>query len=246
MKIVKIVGALVSVLALGVLAVSAFAADNTVWLCEEKVILGSSSRCLVDSENLEAFKFYDLTADSEVECAVGSITNEGWVGPGSEDEITLVTFSSPTTNCTPTAKALNLSEAEVTNVCEKVEGVTPIHMPWATLLLLKAGISYDEIGEQGTNGEPGYELTCKTALGSVADKCEKPAEGNDLEVNNLVGSATELPLVDVLFTLAPVNSDKERTKCSVGGAESGVLVGEILFEALSSSGSQLSLEVSEP
>lgn len=246
MKIVKIMGALIGVLAVGVLTVSAFAADNTVWLCAGKVIVSSSERCLVDSENLEAFHFYDLTADSEVVCSIGSVTDEGWVGPGSEDEITLVEFSSPTTNCTPTATALNLSEAEVTNVCEKVEAVKAIHLEWATLLLLKGGVSYDEISEKSGKGEPGYELTCKTALGNVTDTCTKPAEGNDLEVNNLVGNATEVPLVDILFSFTPVNTVKERTKCSVGGAESGVLVGEILLEALSSTGTPLSLEVSEP
>ena len=251
MKIAKFVGALVGVLMIGVLAVSAFGADNTVWLCAGTVVNGTgNSRCLTTSANLEVFHLWDLTADSEVECAAGSITAEGWVGPGSEDETTLVEFASSTTNCKPTSKALNLSEAEVTNVCEKVEspGVVAIHTPWATLLLLAltSGTTYDEVFEKGTNKQPGYEVTCKTALGNVTDKCEKTAEIDDLEVNNLAGgSASEPPLVDVLFPFAPVNSKKEYAKCSVGGSESGAFEGEILLQAFSGS-TPVSLEVSEP
>ena len=245
MKIVKIAVALASVLAVGVLAVSAFGQDNTIWLCANKEILNAPERCLVIGENLETMKAYDLTADSEVECEAGAITHEGWVGPGSEDEITLTTFLEPTTRCKATSKALNLKEEEVTNVCEKVEKIGLLHLAWATLLTLRAGIAYDETAERGSNGEPGYEVTCKTALGNVADKCEETTESSRSPLENLVGNATEVPLVDLLYLFFPAFSDKERWKCSVGGAESGVLFGEILIEALTSTGVPLSLEVSD-
>lgn len=248
MKIARILAALAGILTLGVLAVTAFGQDNTVWLCANKEILNVSERCLTDSESLEAFVLWDLTADSEVTCPPEDIQDEGWVGPDSEDETTSVTFLSPTTNCKPTSKALNLKEEEVTNVCEAVvsPGILPLHLPWQTLILLKTGITYEEIGESAGHGEPGYEVTCKTALGNVTDKCEKPAtEGNDLPLDNLVGSATEVPLVDVLFPFKAVNSNKERAKCSVGGAESGAFEGEILLEALTNNGVPLSLETSD-
>lgn len=242
MKIIRIAVALASVLVLGVLAVSAFGQDNTIWLCAGLEILNLPERCLILSENLETFVFYDLTADSEVECPTGVVMNEGWVGPGSEDEITLITFLSP--GCTPTAKALNLKEESVTNVCEKVENTglpTPVNFPAPTLLLLRAGVTYDEIG-----GTAGYAITCKTALGNVTDTCQKEAsQENNLEALNLPGNATEFPLVSVLFTLTPVVSDAERVKCSVGGKESGALEGEILLQAFGSSGSEVSLETAD-
>ena len=247
MKIARILAALAGILTLGVLAVTAFGQDNTVWLCANKEILNVSERCLTDSESLEAFVLWDLTADSEVQCVAGSITDEGWVGPDSEDETTEVNFVASTTNCKPTSKALNLKEEEATNVCQSVvsPGIVAVDLPWQTLILLKAGIAYEEIGESSGHGEPGYEVTCKTALGNVTDKCLKTAEGNDLPLDNLVGSATEVPLVDVLFPFKPVNSNSERAKCSVGGAESGAFEGEILLEALTNNGVPLSLEVSD-
>ena len=248
MKTGRLIGALVGILAAGALAVTAFAADNTVWLCAGAEVTGTgNNRCLVEGENLETLLLWDLTADSEIECAVGSIQGEGWVGPGSEGEITSMTFLSVTTNCKPTAKALSLSEAEVTNVCESVvtPGVALLHLPWMGLIVLRAGVAYDEVrGKSG--GEPGIEITCKTALGDVTDKCERPVSTGDLlPDDNLVGSSSEKPLVDVLLPFKPVRSDEEREKCSVGGAESGALEGEVLLEALSATGVSLSLEVSE-
>ena len=177
------------------------------WLCAGKVIDSSSGRCLADGENLETFRFYDLTADTEFECAAGTIQGEGWVGPGSEGETTHIEFLSASTNCKPSSKALNLSEMEVTNVCEKLEAINTIRLPYLSLLLLKQGESYNEVtAKSGAN--PGLEVTCKTALGNVTDKCEKPVGvGTLLEIDNLEGNATEAPLVDVLYPFAPVEGN---------------------------------------
>src|SRR5277367_2035758 len=99
----KLILGLFAVMAMGVFAAPALATGNgnTVWLCNGVQIQGSgSSRCLVDSENLEVFTLEDMLVPARVECAVGSILDEGWVGPGSEDETTSVEFVSPSTNCT--------------------------------------------------------------------------------------------------------------------------------------------------
>jgi hypothetical protein len=238
------VGALLAVLALGVVAVSAFGADNTVWLCKEKPIIGASERCLVDSENEGVLHLEDMKADSAVECASGSVLDEGWVGPGSEDETTTVEFMNPTVNCKPSPKALNAKEEEVTNVCEAVTAVEAQNLAWSTLLELVGGEKEDQIKPGPSKNQPGYLVTCKTALGTIDDTCNTVAgKEADVKVVNLPGTATEPPLVTVEFS-ATILSELT-AKCGVGGAESGLVVGNILFAALVG-GVLASLEVSAP
>jgi hypothetical protein len=244
MRKLTFAGTLLAVLALAVAAVSALGADNTVWLCKEKPIITTSERCLVDSENEGVLRIEDMKADSSVECANGTILDEGWVGPGSEDEETTIEFMNPTTNCKPSPKALNAKEEEVTNVCEKLEQVEIQNLPWNTLLELVAGVSEDQIKPGPSGKQPGYLLTCKTALGSIDDVCNSTAGKEiNIKVINLPGNATEPPLVTVEFSATAQNDLS--AKCSVGGAESGLIVGNILLAALVG-GVLASLEVSAP
>jgi len=241
----RLIIALFALGALGVLASASFAADNTVWLCEGKE--PTSKSCLVSSEGEGNLTLEDMKEEAAIECTGADVTDEGWVGPGSEDETTRVTFTSPTTNCKPTAKALNEEGKEVANKCESVvsPGVGPVDLGWVTLLELVAGKSKDRIKET-THGQPGYTVHCKSSILELADECKSASAAKDarVEVENLLGTATEPPLVTVTFP-EETESKSEWAKCSLGGEESGLVRGKVLIAALNSSGTAVSLEVSE-
>jgi len=241
----RLIIALFALGALGVLASASFAADNTVWLCEGKE--PTSKSCLVNSEGEGNFTLEDMKEEAAIECTGADVTDEGWVGPGSEDETTRVTFKEEGKEpvCKPTAKALNEAGEEVANKCEKVTGTSAVDLGWITLLELVAGVSKDRIKET-THGQPGYTVKCKTSIIEIADECKSESAADDarVEVENLLGTATEPPLVTVTF---PAETEKkaEWADCSLGGKESGLVRGKVLIAALNSSGTAVSLEVSE-
>lgn len=202
---------------------------GTTWLCGEKTV-AKTKECLVVSENLEAFLIEDTGVEAAIECAVGSVLEEGWVGPGSEDETTAVEFMKPTEDCKPTSKALNKKEEEVSNLCEKVLSVQALDLPWSTKVELVGGLSYDKIGPT-TNGQPGYLVECKTILGNVDDKCLSPT-GKELlvEPTDIPKNGAESPSVAMVFPRILLHGNVEAYECSIGGKESGLVVGEELIE----------------
>jgi hypothetical protein len=238
------------VIATGVFAASALATGNgnTVWLCNGEQIFGSgNSRCLVDAENEGAFVVEDMLVPAREECNGGSILDEGWVGPGSEAEITAIEFMNPATECKAPAKAhlLGTGEPEDINGCEDMEEVKVENLPWKGLLFLSGSLSFILVGP-GTGGEPGYKIKCKIAGISKSDLCEVlSGVGRTLEALNLTGNAIELPLVSVEF---PKNfkTEEEEGKCTTetGSEQNGLSFGFVLLEALEGS-TQVSLEMSE-
>jgi len=249
MKKYTMMGALFAVLALSVTSIAAMmpaaaSALTTQWLCAEKVV-PKAEECFINSENLEIFLLQDRNADAQVECPVGDITDEGWVGPGAEDRTTKVTFKS----CVGSAKAENLKEEEVANDCKaEAATVSALNLPWKTKIEVVGGVNYDTITPVSGTKQPGYETTCKTALGSVTDKCEgSEAHPVLVRLDNLALEGTEFPLVDVLFPAKKselLEGEKEFAKCTIGGAESGFVLGEQLLAALIG-GAFVTLEVSE-
>jgi len=234
----KLIVALLAVLSLGALAASAFAGNgNTVYLCNGKQIYGTgNNRCLVDSENEGVLQLEDteavLGAPAGVECKAGEVFDEGWVGPGSEDEVTTVTFVAPKTNCTGT------------HDCTTFDEVKALDLPWATLLFLAGTESFVLISPT-TNGEPGYLVEC-TVLGVTKDDVCKTTTGEtaSVPVVNLLGIQTELPLLTATFLEVPHFSATELAECSLSKALTGLVFGAELLEALEG-GVQVSLEISE-
>jgi hypothetical protein len=121
--------------------------------------------------------------------------------------------------------------------------------PWATLVeegeLSSTNKAWDLLKELGSHGLPGYLIKCEIAGGTKQnDECLINASHTPLtELLNLAGNATELPLVSAIFPETLLEK-AELAKCSVGGAESGLVLGEDLQEALVG-GTQVSLELSE-
>jgi hypothetical protein len=123
------------VVALGALTASALAAGNgnTVWLCNSKFI--TLERCLTVSENLSTVVFEDMTELGAAQCGPGAVLGEGWVGPGSEDETTSVSFT--LSKCSPPPKAENLSGELLTNICTLIVSFKMLNLPWKTVAYLK-------------------------------------------------------------------------------------------------------------
>lgn len=243
----RLITALLALAALATITATALAANgNTVWLCNGAQVKTSSERCLVTGSPITFGKLYDLGASAAIECSTAAATGEGWVGPGSEGEVTRVTVSSPETNCKPAAKALNTKLEEVANACSESKSVSALDLAWSVLVYLSGSVALALL-RPTTNGEPGYLVECKVAGLTVKDECKseagKEASG---ELENLLGTATELPLVDgKALPIATAKTNGELAKCSVGGAQSGAIEGEGLAEAVSATGVQLSLEISE-
>src|SRR6202795_2477592 len=171
MKTFKVVGLLFALLIVGatsLVAVAAASAETAEWLCANAL---AAKECLILSENLTVMQFQDRNSESAVECAVGSILNEGWAGPGAEDEITSIVFHEPTKECKASAKALNLAEVEVINKCKKFESIGAIHVPWKTDLELISGVAWDTLLPGSGTLQPGYEIMCETIVGLITDTC---------------------------------------------------------------------------
>jgi hypothetical protein len=238
----KLLMGIIGVFAFGVLAASAFAGNgNTVWLCNGQFITGTgNSRCLILSENLTVLKLGDMNESAEVECPVGSVLNEGWVGPGSEDETTKVEFMQ---SCPPTAKALNLAGAEVANVCGGTPTAEPVDLPWKTLVYLEGSTTRDILSGT-THGEPGYIVHCTVAGLKIADECKtEAASPAHIRLELLAAEGSEPELVDVAFE--ETLKQTEWATCSLGGKESGLVEGEVLLAAVNSGGTLIPLDFSE-
>jgi hypothetical protein len=223
MKRLTIVAAL---LALAVMVPGAGSAVAAEWLCNGQQIMGTgNNRCKVVSENATLLRLEDMTAGAAVQCGAKDVTEEGWVGPLADDETIAVKF----TNCEAAAKAENLEGREVANLCKKVLAVAAVNLPWKTNIEEKR---WDLISAGGLK-EPGYLVECETVLGDIDDTCTVSSETNTplVELENLAAEMTEPALVDENYSKILLNS-KEATTCTVGGAESGLVVGVILLAAL--------------
>jgi hypothetical protein len=233
MKKLAIAGSLLAVLALAIMAVGAGSASAVEWLCGGV----AKSKCKVDSENLTALVLEDMGANSAVECEPGAVTDEGTAGPGAVDETIGVNFT--VSKCKPAAKAENLSKEKVANLCEKVEAMAPVDLPWKTEI---EESNWDLISQNG-KGQPGYLVECKTIIGKVDDVCTTKEEATRalVELVNLAAEGAEPKLVDGIFLENPLVASQAAT-CTVGGAENGLVKGEILFAALTEAGALEALE----
>ncbi len=214
--------------------------EGTEWLCNGEPV-DSKSECVVLGENLEVLLLKDMSAGSEVDCPVGSVLSEGFVGPGAKDETTKVEFLEAGAKCTAPEKAENLKGESVANACKKAVKVEAENLPWNTTLETINEELWDKIAGSKEKSNPGYLTECEVEGIKVDDLCEaNEALPLLVAVEDLAADSEEpkLSLVDMLF-LATTFQEKEGKevqgewgKCSVGGANSALVVGELLLEAL--------------
>jgi len=169
-------------------AVPVFEINGTEVKGTEKVMASGTLR-LLDTKTLGGI--------SEVEC---SGTTAGTIGPGKFDRV----------------ESIHISSCIQKKVCENVETVKPLNLPWQTELTEKGGKVRDTIRE--VSGEPGWSVTCKTLLGIKTDKCETESgkEGSTTATNETIHGY-------VLGEFGPTS----KAKCSEGGKESGEVGGII-------------------
>jgi hypothetical protein len=210
MKRLRVAGlALLATLAFGAIAVASASALSSVWLVNASTI---ASKVLVLSEATLLFEDMGLVP-AGFTCAL--VANEGWVGPGSEDEVTSVTFN--VGSCFLDPKSENLKEEAVSNSCTSIDSVSVIGLPWKTLVVLSGTVFLDQI--TGT-ANPGYLVECVTSLGLVDDACTTQKGTTILENNSSNG-------VTAIFPKKP-EAESEFANCSVGGNLQGLVVGESL------------------
>ncbi len=134
--------------------------------------------------------------------------------------------SSPSTEC-----------AIISGPCSKLEKIKGANLPWREELFETQKRIVSKIEPDG-NGEPGWAVTCKTALGSKTDTCLSRGPGTleevSAETEKEYGRVTE----GVLLVLGEF-LNKGRAKCSEGGAESGEVAGK--FAILLWNGNGLSI-----
>jgi len=117
--------------------------------------------------------------------------------------------------------------------CERVEGacqvgtikkVAGVNLPWKVHIFETEGKFLTALEGTTEKATPGWEVECKSSLGTFADKCVSPeSEPEYLELINLVqgtpGSASLELLVRGRF------EEKSPGKCTLGGEKAGKIAG---------------------
>lgn len=219
---------------LAVATSSAFGAAE--YLCAGEPIL-TSGNCLTLSINLTPITLEDMSLGAGVYCLSEKVTDEDEIISATVDltpaEGIKFAEGGVEPNCKPLAKVLNLKEESVANACTLVEGVKALNLPWETK------IEEEEAGPLWwiliVTPTAGYLTECESALGLVADECLATSEHTPLVLaENLPEEETieeaKLLLLTIFFN-AELLEPKEAGKCSLGGAESALVIGEVLFWA---------------
>jgi hypothetical protein len=155
-------------------------------------------------------------------------SGEGSSEPGAAGKVTTWNLSS----CVPTAKVINLKGEEVANKCESVvaAGTKVRNLPWSAELTISKGSLQDSLSAEGTK-HPAFKIECNTALGKVSDECTATESHVNPAATNVTGG------VNLTF------GSEKLYKCSVGGANAGVMQTTQLIAA--ASGGKLETHVAE-
>jgi hypothetical protein len=206
MRRLHIVGrALLALLSIGAIAgASSALALTSGWLVDGS--LTESTKVLSEGTVL----LEDMGIPAAFECP-GEGT--GSVGPGTEAQITTVTF--------------NLAGCKLdpgTNGCTAIDNVAAVNLPWLTELTLGKNAAGEEVFLDlilnGGKGTPGYLVECVTALGLINDVCTNELGSADID-NTTEGDVLALLPENVVAT-------SEQGNCSIGGNEKALLVGTTL------------------
>ncbi len=180
--------------------VSASAFAAPEWLLNGKPITTPFS---IKSKSVGSLLLSDLGAPGGGTAITCKGTDKGTVGPGAKDEVTEVTA----TGCT----------FEKAGSCESSKSVTAkgVHLPWKTELELVSGELRDMV--TGTSGEPGWAVECTVGgIFKITDECTGLTSTG---ISNVSGG------VDAVF-----DAKTPFAKCSVGGANAGMVSGTDLNE----------------
>jgi hypothetical protein len=195
MRSIRIAGLCLVALAAMAMATAATASAVPVFEINGAEVKGTEK--VMASGTLTLADTKTLAGKSEVEC---SGTTAGTIGPGKYDRV----------------ESIHIASCKPIKVCSNVETVIPKNLPWQTELTEKSGKVRDTIKE--VSGEPGWSVTCDTALGSKTDECltEAGKEGSTTATNEVTHGY-------ILGEFGPTS----KAKCTEGGKESGEVGGII-------------------
>jgi len=200
-----------AVFAFAAVAASSASALSSVWLVNGAL----APLTLVTSESLGVVLLEDMgSTPAMVNCE--EVLNEGWVGPGSEDEVTSVVFMK---KCAVPAKAEKLNKEESTNFCKSgtEATATAVNLPWKTLIVLVGAVFLDQLTAAGTG--PGYKVECTNILGGKStDECT--TQKGTTELTNEGASA-------VLSEFPAAPAESEFANCTIGGELQGLVSGNV-------------------
>ena len=164
---------------------------------------GGEITTTITSDTSGELLFEDMGAAGKPD-VVCSILFEGTVGPGSSDSIEKIVDLE---NKSP------LKCTDKNGICSTPVAVTPLHLPWSTLLTVDGETLRDGISNSGA-GEAGYTVDCNSLLGLVEDTCEGNTSGKVTNVEGGVEDSFEEGSISV--------------NCTLGGAGQGLIEGKML------------------
>jgi hypothetical protein len=141
---------------------------------------------------------------------------EGVIEPSGKGIIRLATVKEPSTH-----GCVGLGG------CEKVEKIEGANLPWETEIV--AGTNSEpltKIKAHSGGKEPGWIVTCETALGTKTDECEQEA-GKEEEAKLTFGEVTEGPEKVKELLVRGLFQELHPGDCTEGGKESAKVLGTV-------------------
>ncbi len=241
MRHLKIAGlCLVSMFAMHMVVSAAASAAGPVWeLCEtekasEAKTKYTGGQCTTGS-GTGKWAWQEVTG-TEIVIAHGSLTIKDTKVPVvGTVEITCVGMGEILIGPGKFAKILSVSEAscKAGKGCEEfTDPSEPRNLPWQLEAFEEAGKVRGKITDGKSGKEaPGAEATCKVLGLTDTDECNDETGTALLENKSTAG---------ILLVLADLESKSGKAKCSLGGAESGVVEGTVTIFTISGGGLRLS------
>ncbi len=139
-------------------------------------------------------------------------TDEGTIGPKNLD----VTTGIKVTAC-------NIVSGKEGGCKKLVKNAEPVGLPWQTEVFETEGTLRDKLTEDG-KGQPGWDVDCETAIGSLEDTCKTEAKK---EGTTLLENKSTPGVEGELLVLATFEKKSGKAECSVGGKEAGEVIGSL-------------------
>jgi hypothetical protein len=118
-----------------------------------------------------------------------------------------------------TIESLTLKSCTAVKVCENVEEVKPLHLPWKTEFFETENRVEQTLKADGA-GEPGWSVKCKTLLGSKTDSCEREEVAAAIDHND-IPRVTENEFSELEWLVLEFFDPYTHWSCSEGGKEAG-------------------------
>ena len=220
MKKIYTVGlAVVAVFAFSVIAAASASAASE-WLLDGAAITGTPDPVEATGELL----IEDVGTGTQIECS-GKF--DGTVGPGTLGKIEKIlnltsVEETSNENLAKITKSAIDCKFEAAGLCNVSVGALvwlfSLHLPWATELLLPSPELWVDDITTGAGGEPAYEVSCSTIIGTETDICEGKPGAN---MKNVTGG------VEGVFEENETTNPKGN--CSIGGNKSSLTTGKYII-----------------